>query len=297
MNKLSTKERANIIRLLVEGNSLRSCSRIADVSINTVTKLLVDVGSACLQFHNDNVVNVNSRRIECDEIWSFVYAKEKNVEYSDKSKEDGAGDAWTWVGIDADTKLVVSFLVGNRDAASANDFMHDIAARLRNRVQLTTDGFKPYLKAVDSAFDSEIDFAQLIKIYGSPEGAGNEKRYSPAKCTGSEKKWISGDPNPMHISTSYVERQNLTMRMAMRRFTRLTNGFSKKIENHIYANALHFVYYNFCRIHKTLRVTPAMEAKLATKPMTIEDIVSLIPVEEPKKRGSYKKKDKTEGAE
>ncbi len=274
MNKLSTKERANIIRLLVEGNSLRSCSRIADVSINTVTKLLVDVGGACLQFHYDNVVNVNSRRIECDEIWSFVYAKEKNVEFSEKTKEDGAGDAWTWVGIDADTKLVVSFLVGQRDASSANDFMQDVASRLTNRVQLTTDGLKYYLKAVDNAFDSEIDFAQLIKIYGSPEGMGNEKRYSPAKCTGSEKKWISGDPNPMHISTSYVERQNLTMRMAMRRFTRLTNGFSKKIENHIYANALHFVYYNFCRIHKTLRVTPAMEAKLTTKPMTIEDIVN-----------------------
>ncbi len=293
MNKLSTKERANIIRLLVEGNSLRSCSRIADVSINTVTKLLVDVGGACLQFHNDNVVNVNSKRIECDEIWSFVYAKEKNVEYSDKSKEDGAGDAWTWVGIDADTKLVVSFLVGNRDAASANDFMHDVAARLRNRVQLTTDGFKPYLKAVEHAFDDEIDFAQLIKIYGSPEGNVNEKRYSPAKCTGAEKKWVSGDPIPEHISTSYVERQNLTMRMAMRRFTRLTNAFSKKIENHIYANALHFVYYNFCRIHKSLRVTPAMEAKLTTKPMTIEDIANLVTIEAPKTRGSYKKKKQT----
>lgn len=275
MNKLPLSKRKQIIQLLVEGNSLRACSRIVDVSINTVTKLLVEVGKACQQFHNDTVVNVNSKRIECDEIWSFVYAKEKNVERSDKSKAEGAGDAWTWVGIDADSKLVLSFYVGNRDAASANDFMHDIAARLRNRVQLTTDGFKPYLKAVESAFDDEIDFAQLVKIYGSPEGSGNEKRYSPAECTGSEKKWVSGDPKPELISTSYVERQNLTMRMHMRRFTRLTNGFSKKIENHCYAIALHFVYYNFAKIHKSLRVTPAMEAKLTPKPMTIEDIVNL----------------------
>lgn len=276
MNKLSVKERANIVRLLVEGNSLRSCSRIADVSINTVTKLLVDIGKACQQFHNDKVVNVNSKRIECDEIWSFVYAKEKNVERSDKTKEQGAGDAWTWVGIDSDSKLVLSYFVGNRDAASANDFMHDIASRLRNRVQLTTDGFKPYLKAVENAFDNDIDFAQLIKIYGSPEGSNNDKRYSPAECTGAEKKWVSGDPNPMLISTSYVERQNLTMRMHMRRFTRLTNAFSKKIENHCYAIALHFVYYNFCKVHKTLRVTPAMEAKITDRLWKLEDIVNLI---------------------
>jgi len=278
MNKLSTTERANIIRLMVEGNSLRSCSRISGASITTVSKLLVDIGKACQRFHNDTVINVNSKRIEADEIWSFVYAKDKNVENSEKTKEQGAGDAWTWVGIDADTKLVVSFFVGNRDANSANEFMHDIASRLKNRVQLTTDGFKPYLKAVENAFEDEIDFAQLIKIYGLPEGNSNEKRYSPAKCTGAEKKWVSGDPNPIHISTSYVERQNLTMRMSMRRFTRLTNAFSKKIENHCYAIALHFVYYNFCRIHKSLRVTPAMEAKLTTKPMTIEDIVNLLEI-------------------
>jgi len=276
MNKLPLNKRKQIIQLLVEGNSLRACSRIVDVSINTVTKLLVEVGQACQKFHDETVVNVNAKRVQCDEIWSFVYAKEKNVERSDKSKEEGAGDAWTWVGIDAESKLVLSFYVGNRDAASANDFMHDIASRLRNRMQLTTDGFKPYLKAVESAFDDEIDFAQLVKIYGSPEGSGNEKRYSPAECTGAEKKWVSGDPKPELISTSYVERQNLTMRMHMRRFTRLTNGFSKKIENHCYAIALHFVYYNFAKIHKSLRVTPAMEAKLLSKPMTIEDIVNLI---------------------
>ena len=275
MNKLSIAERAKIVRLLVEGNSLRSCSRIADVSINTVTNILIQVGKACQEFHNEKVVNVNAKRIECDEIWSFVYAKDKNVERSEKTHEEGAGDAWTWVGIDADSKLVVSFFVGNRDAASANDFMHDVASRLRNRVQLTTDGFKPYIKAVEKAFDNEIDFAQLIKIYGTPEGnSGNERKYSQPSVTGIEKKWISGNPDEKLVSTSYVERQNLTMRMHMRRFTRLTNAFSKKLENHCYAIALHFVYYNFVKQHKTLRCTPAMAAKITDRFMTIEDIVT-----------------------
>ncbi len=295
MNKLSTQQRANIIRMLVEGNSLRSCSRIADVSINTVTKLLVDVGKACAKFHDETVINVNSKRIEADEIWAFCGMKQKTADRM--GIEEGAGDVWTWTAIDADTKLAVSFYVGQRDADSAHEFMYDVAARLRNRVQLTTDGFRPYLKAVENAFDNEIDYSQLIKIYGAPEGSGNEKRYSPAKCTGIEKKWVSGDPEPKHISTSYVERQNLNMRMSMRRFTRLTNAFSKKIENHFYAIALHFVHYNFCRVHKSLRVTPAMEAKLAKKPMTIEELVSLAPIEAPKTRGKYKAKKQTEGAE
>ena len=276
MNKLSIAKRAKVVRLLVEGSSLRTISRAEDLSINTVTSILVQVGKACLQFHNDTVVNIPAKRVQADEIWSFVYCKDKNVDFCPIQKqEEQIGDAWTWVGMDADTKLVIGWLVGDRDAATANDFMRDIASRLKHRVQLTTDGHKPYLKAVENAFDDEIDFAQLIKIYGAAEGTGNDKKYSPPACIGIEKKWVSGDPDPKHISTSYVERQNLTMRMSMRRFTRLTNAFSKKLENHICAIAIHYAYYNFCRIHKTLRVTPAMEAKIATRPMTIEDLVRI----------------------
>ena len=274
MNKLPIAKRTQIIQLLVEGMSLRATSRIADVSINTVTKLLVDVGAACQRFHDDTVINVNSQRVQCDEIWSFVYAKDKNVEDA-VAAPDGAGDVWTWTGIDADTKLIVSWFVGNRDAESALFFMQDVKSRIANRIQLTTDGYKPYLKAVETTFDGEIDFAQLVKIYGSPEGAGNEKRYSSAEYVGTVTKIIEGRPDEKHISTSYVERQNLTMRMHMRRFTRLTNGFSKKIENHCHAIALHFVYYNFCKVHKTLRVTPAMEAKLSDRPMSIQQVVEL----------------------
>lgn len=287
MNTLSIQKRADIIRLLVEGNSLRSCSRIADVSINTVTKLLVDVGRACWEFHDATVVNVDSKRIQCDEIWSFVYSKEKN-------KPEGlenAGDCWTWTAIDADTKLILSWNVGNRDADCAVSFMNDVADRVKGYVQLTTDGHHAYLNAVGEAFGDNIDFAQLVKLYGSErEATGTEKKYSPAKFRGAKKTVVSGNPDNEHISTSYVERQNLTMRMHMRRFTRLTNAFSKKIENHCYAIALHFVYYNFCKIHKTLRVTPAMEAKLVKKPMTIEDIANLVAIEAPKKRGNYKKR-------
>jgi len=274
MNQLPINKRVQIITLLVEGCSLRSTSRIADVSINTVTKLLVSVGKACQQFHNDKVVNVNSKRVQCDEIWSFVYSKEKNTTQDHKAV--GAGDAWTWVGIDADSKLVVSWFVGSRDADSANIFMNDVATRLANRVQLTTDGLKAYLEAVYNSFNiNSIDFAQLVKLYGAASGDQNEKKYSPAECTGTKKYVVSGNPDPKLISTSYIERQNLTMRMHMRRFTRLTNAFSKKIENHCYAIALHFVYYNFVKIHKTLRVPPAMEAGLIKRLMSIEDIVRL----------------------
>lgn len=272
MNNLSIDKKTQIINLLVEGNSLRSTSRICDVSRNTVNKLLIDVGQACIQFHNNNVLKVPSKRIQCDEIWSFVYSKQKNIP---EGKENEAGDVWTWVGIDADTKLVISWLTAGRDPESACIFMKDVASRLNNRVQLTTDGYKPYLEAVETAFTGEVDFAQLVKLYGRPEGNTNERKYSPAECTGFKKTRVYGKPDEKHVSTSYVERQNLTMRMHMRRFTRLTNAFSKKIENHCYATALHFVYYNWCRIHKTLRVTPAMEAGLTKDLMEIKDIVKL----------------------
>lgn len=273
MNKLPIEKRVQIINLLVEGNSLRSTSRIADVSINTVTKLLVDVGRACQQFHDEKVREVKAKLIQCDEIWSFCYAKQKNVS---QKMPDGAGDVWTWTAIDADSKLIVSWAVGDREATTANAFMNDVADRLANRVQLTTDGLRAYLKAVEKAFNHDIDFAQLVKLYGGSEGTNDqERKYSPSVCTGSKKTRISGEPDPKFVSTSYVERSNLTMRMHMRRFTRLTNAFSKKIENHGYAIALHFVYYNFAKVHKTLRVTPAMEAKLTKRVMTIEDIVKL----------------------
>lgn len=273
MNKLPIEKRTQIINLLVEGTSLRAASRISGCSINTVSKLLVDVGRACIKFHNENVVGVNAKRVQCDEIWSFVYSKEKNVP---EGMEGKAGDVWTWTGIDADSKLVIGWLIGDRSAETASVFMQDLADRLATRVQLTTDGYKSYLDAVDAAFTGEVDFAQLVKIYGGSEGIGsNERKYSPIKYTGSKKTPISGNPDPKHISTSFVERQNLTMRMHMRRFTRLTNAFSKKIENHNYAIALHFVYYNFCKIHKTLRVTPAMEAGLTKDIMEIKDIVAL----------------------
>jgi IS1 family transposase len=272
MNKLPLHKRVQIINLLVEGTSLRATSRIADVSINTVTKLLVDVGRACEKFHSETVQNVDSKRIQCDEIWSFVYAKERNK----PENMEGAGDVWTWTAIDADSKIVVSWLVGGRDAETANAFMRDVASRISRRIQLTSDGLHCYLEAVTEAFGSHIDFAQLVKIYGKGGGQGNaEKKYSPPECIGAKKMPVVGNPDAAHISTSFVERQNLTMRMHMRRFTRLTNAFSKKIENHCYAIALHFVYYNFVKQHKTLRVTPAMAAGLTKRFMSIEDIVNL----------------------
>lgn len=273
MNKLSKESRVQIINLLVEGNSLRSTQRITGVSINTVSKLLVDMGAACMEYHNMHVHSLSTKRVECDEIWSFVYAKEKNA--TDEQKKQGAGDAWTWVGMDADSKLAISWLVADRSAESAKIIMEDISLRLNNRVQLTTDGLKAYLEAVDNAFGDDIDYAQLIKIYGGP-GKDEQRKYSPAECTGIKKVKVKGNPDKSLVSTSYIERQNLTMRMHMRRFTRLTNGFSKKIENHAHAIALHFMYYNFCKIHKTLRVTPAMEAGLTLKPWSIGDLVALL---------------------
>ena len=289
MNNLPIEKKVQIINLLVEGNSLRSTSRIADVSINTVTKLLVEVGTACEEFHNKTIVNVKSQRIQCDEIWSFIGAKEKNA--TEEQKEAGLGDVWTWTAIDADSKLIVSWFVGERDAVAANYFMHDVSLRLANRVQLTTDGHHAYLDAVDNAFQLQVDFEQLVKLYGAPTGTSQtERKYSPNECNGTKTQVISGEPNPKFISTSYVERQNLTMRMHIRRFTRLTNAFSKKLENHCHAIALHFVYYNFVKIHKTLRVPPAMQAGLIKRLMTIEDIVRLVPEKAAKKRGSYKKK-------
>lgn len=272
MNKLPLSKRVQIVGLLVEGCSLRSISRLADVSINTVSKLLVDLGTVCAAYQRETLVNLKCRRIQCDEIWSFVYAKQKNV--PEEMKGQGVGDVWTWTAIDADTKLILSYLVGGRDAGYAQDFMEDVAGRLSHRVQLTTDGHRAYLDAVADAFGCYIDYAQLIKQYGNtPEG---EVRYSPAQCTGIKKVRVSGHPDEAHVSTSYVERQNLTMRMSMRRFTRLTNGFSKKIENHIHAVSLNFMYYNFARIHKTLRVTPAMEAGVCDYAWSLEEIIGLL---------------------
>src|SRR6202049_1455163 len=273
MNRLSVADRATILGMLVEGNSLRSCSRLADASINTVTKLLVDLGAACQKFHDERVRNVRVRRLQADEIWCFIGAKAKNVK--PEKKAEGWGDVWTWTVLDADTKLVVSYLVGGRDGGWAKEFMEDCASRIRNRVQITTDGHRAYLDAVENAFGADIDYAMLQKIYGA--SMENETRYSPATCIGCDMKVVSGDPDPKHVSTSYVERQNLTMRMHMRRFTRLTNAFSKKVDNHRHSVALHYMHYNFCRVHQTLRVTPAIEAGLTDHVWTIEELCALLP--------------------
>ncbi len=291
MNKLDHVERARILHMLCEGNSIRAITRMTGASKNTVSKLLIDAGKACMAYHDETVRNVKASRVQCDEIWSFTYAKQKNVATA-KAAPANAGDTWTWTAIDADTKLIVSYLVGGRDAEYAMWFMDDLRARLANRVQLTTDGHRAYLEAVEGAFGADVDYAQLVKLYGSEGGKSSEVRYSPAECTGIRKRRVEGNPDEAHVSTSYVERQNLTMRMHMRRFTRLTNGFSKKVENHAYAVALHMMYYNFVRIHKTLRVTPAMAAGIADRLWEIGDIVALIEKAEsrlPTKRGPYKK--------
>jgi len=274
VNRLSLQDRARILSCLVEGNSMRATSRMCDVSINTVTKLLVDVGTACAIYQNEVLRNLPCKRIQCDEIWTFCHSKQKNVAPWNQGIV-GHGDVWTWTAMCADTKLVPSWLVGRRDGGYALDFIQDLAGRLANRIQLTTDGHKAYLNAVDQVFGSEIDYAMLIKLYGEPKGAGNERRYSPAQCTGTITGTVNGMPDPAHISTSYVERQNLTMRMSMRRFTRLTNGFSKKIDNLEHALALHYMHYNFARIHKSLRVTPAMAAGVSNHVWSIESIAKL----------------------
>ena len=272
MNRLPLEKRVQILSMLVEGSSMRSVSRVADVSINTVTKLLVDAGLACVEFHDRTVRNVKSERIQCDEIWSFTYAKKKNLAAA-KSAPIGSGDAWTWSAIDADSKLIVSWFVGDRDHGAGVAFIDDLQSRLANRVQLTTDGHKAYLSAIGEV-GIDADYAMLIKLFGKePSGPG---RYSPPACIGARKHPVMGNPDPDHISTSYSERQHLSMRMSMRRFTRLTNAFSKKFENHCHALALYFVWYNFVRQHKTLRVSPAMAAGLTDRLWSIADIVKLI---------------------
>jgi len=291
MNKLPLTKRVQILSMLCEGSSMRSISRVADVSINTVSKLLVEAGEACLILHDETVRNVASKRLQCDEIWSFCYAKDKNVPVA-KDAPEGAGDVWTWTAIDADTKLIVSYFVGDRSGQSAIAIMDDLRARVEGRPQITTDTWKAYLRAVEGAFGGDADYAQLMKIFNEPKGTRNERRYSSGECCGTKKVRIEGNPDIAHVSTSYVERQNLTMRMSMRRFTRLTNAFSKKLDNHIHAIALYFVFYNFCRIHKSLRVSPGMAAGVTDHLWSFEDVLAKIDelAPAPKPRGSYKKR-------
>lgn len=290
MNKLPMQTRVMILNMLCEGSSMRSISRMTGVSINTVSKLLVDAGKACAAFHDETVRGVTAERVQCDEIWSFTYAKQKNVADAKAAPEE-AGDTWTWTALDSDSKLIVSYLVGGRDSEYANAFMDDLAGRLANRVQLTTDGHKAYLEAVEGAFGADVDYAMLVKLYGEPKGKQHERRYSPGECCGTRKDVIEGEPDKAKVSTSHVERQNLSMRMHMRRFTRLTNGFSKKFENHLHMVSLYTVFYNFVRIHKTLKMSPAMAAGITDEPLEMEDIVKLIDAAAPKpKRGPYKKR-------
>jgi len=273
MNQLTREKRIRVLAALVEGNSIRSTVRMTGISKNTVTKLLCDIGRVCEQYQNKVMVDLPCNRIQVDEIWSFCHSKEKNVPEELKGHL-GYGDVWTWVAIDADTKLVPTWLIGGRDAGWATAFLKDLAKRLRHRVQLTSDGHRAYLSAVEDAFGGEVDYATLIKLYGKERKA--EQKYSPTPMVGCQLAVINGNPDTRHISTSYVERQNLTMRMNMRRFTRLTNGFSKKVENLHWAVSLHFMYYNFCRIHKTLKVTPAMEAGVSDHLWELGDIVELL---------------------
>jgi IS1 family transposase len=273
MNRLSIDKRTQVVAALVEGTSINATCRMTGVAKHTVLKLLKDLGCAAAAYHDAHVRNLRVRRVQCDEIWAFVYAKQKNV--TEAQMEQGAGDVWTWTAIDADTKLIVSYMLGHRGLSVAKAFMQDVASRIATRVQITTDGHKVYAEAVEEAFGADVDYAMLVKIYGT-SNENPESRYSPATCIGCRTGVLAGKPDPDHISTSFVERQNLTMRMGMRRFTRLTNAFSKKLENHGHAVALHFMHYNFCRVHKTLRVTPAMEAGLTDHVWTIEELLNLL---------------------
>lgn len=290
MNKLPLAKRVLILGLLVEGSSLRSISRIADVSINTVTKLLEDAGETCIKLHDETVRGVKASRIQCDEIWSFNYCKQRNVGKATAAPMD-AGGVWTWTAIDADTKLMVTYAVGDRTLSSARLFMGDLKERLSNRVQITADGHRAYVEAVEGAFGEDVDFAQLIKVYkGSTSPAG---RYSPPECIGAHKHTVTGAPDHAHVSTSYVERANLSIRMGNRRFTRLTNAFSKKIDNHVHALALFFFHYNFVRQHKSLnKLTPAMAANITERLWSLEDIAEKIEADRPQpgKRGPYRKR-------
>jgi IS1 family transposase len=274
MNRLPAETRAQILRCLVEGNSMLATARLTDTSKNTVKKLLIDAGRACSAYQDRVLRDLPCKRVQVDEIWSFTYAKAKNVAAA-KAAPEGAGDTWTWTAICADTKLAISWLVGDRDASYARAFIQDVYDRLAGRIQLTSDGLGSYINVVRDIFGIDVDYAQLVKTYGAaPESA--KGRYSPAECTSAHKVRIEGRPDPKHVSTSYVERQNLTMRMAMRRFTRLTNGFSKKLENHAHAVSLHFFHYNFIRIHKTLRMTPAMAAGVTDRLYDMADLVRII---------------------
>lgn len=276
MNRLATEKRIQVLSMLCEGSSMRSVSRVVGISINTVVKLLIDAGNVCEDFHNARVRNVQAKRVQCDEIWAFCYAKAKNAP-ADKKASGEAGSVWTWSAIDPDSKLIVSWMVGKRDNETGGDFMRDLAFRLADRIQLSTDGFPAYQAAVEKAFGEDVDYGQLVKVYADSASKNPEKRYSPAVCVGAHKDRISGKPDVRHISTSHVERQNLTMRMSMRRYTRLTNAHSKKIENHCHALALYFVFYNFIRKNQALQgKTPAMVAKLADAPMSWADLIGLI---------------------
>jgi IS1 family transposase len=293
MNKLPLAKRVQILTMLCEGSSMRSIGRVVDVSPNTVDKILIEAGNACAELHDEVIRNVKASRVQCDEIWSFTYAKQRNVPTAKKAPE-WAGDTWTWTAIEAQSKLIISYLVGDRSGEAAMVLMDDLRSRLANRVQLTTDGHRAYLEAVEGAFGSDVDFAQLVKLYGAtPTPPG---RYSPAECVGARKTPIEGSPDLAHVSTSYVERANLTMRMQMRRFTRLTNGFSKKFENHCHMVSLYTAWYNLVRMHKTLRMSPAMAAGVTDRLWSMEDIIARMDANAPKPalgkrgpRGPYKK--------